>query len=219
MRHAEVRFAASADPSGADAGGADGDPPLTARGVQQAAALAERAARWKRPTAVLVSPALRARQTAEPLCAVLGVPAEIVPWLAEVRAQGGSTVDAMRAAERIEAEAMAELRARVASGLASVLASSGATPAATPGRWTLANTEARTAWNDARIVLVGHGMAHAVALEWLLGIEGVPWAAHRLQFSHAAFAAVRAFPFAGDWVFGLVRYDETNHLTREIRTF
>ena len=93
-----------------------------------------------------------------------------------------------------------------------MLATAGATRAAEPGRWKLTN-------QDARIVLVGHGMAHAVALEWLLGVEGVPWAAHRLQFSHASFAAVRAFPFAGDFVFGLIRYNETDHVTREIRTF
>jgi broad specificity phosphatase PhoE len=191
------------------------DPPLTARGSRQAACLAERAARWKKPTHVLVSPSLRARQTADPLCAALGVTADVVPWLQEIHIAGGTSLGAARAADAVDERAWAEFRARTTGGLAAVLSAAGALPSASmnglPQTWTLRGA-------DARFLLIGHGMANAVLLEYLLGVEGVPWAGHRLQFGHAAFAGVRAFALARGAVLGLIRYNETGHLPREIRT-
>jgi broad specificity phosphatase PhoE len=198
------------------------DPPLTARGERQAALLAERATRWKRPTGMFVSPALRARQTAEPLCASLGANATEATWLAEVEVEGGRSVDAARAVEHIGQDTLDALRARVTSGIVATLAEAGAVPAVAPGsgpgqgrtprRWHIGNA-------DAKLVLVGHGMAHAVLLDCLLGLESVPWSGLRFQFGHAAFARVRAFALHDAWVFGLVRYNVTEHLPAELRTY
>lgn len=62
----------------------DLDSPLTAAGHQQATALARLLARDPDGiAAVRVSPMVRARQTADPLCAALGLPAVVLDTLAE----------------------------------------------------------------------------------------------------------------------------------------
>ena len=198
VRHAEAAW---------QKGDVESDPPLTERGVAQAKVLAQRAARWKKPTHLFVSPALRARQTAEPLCAAVGVDAVVAPWLQEFALRNDA-----RTAEDADAEAWGSFRSRATGGLGAALAAIGVVPRTAPGgTWDLAGA-------DARIVLVGHGLAHAVLLEYLLGVEGVPWAGYRLQFGHAAFAGVRAFALPQGAVFGLVRYNESQHLPRELRT-
>jgi broad specificity phosphatase PhoE len=204
-----IRHAQAAQPPSSDA---EPDPALSERGSTQAKFLADYAARWKRPTAVFSSPARRAQKTAEPLAAAHRMQVQIADWLEEVNAPGAANLDATRAAEHINARAMSELRARTAAGLGALLRAHGAEPAAVSGRWKLAN-------DDTRLVLVGHGMALAVALEWLLDVPGVPWAGHRFQFGHAAFARVRAYPFAGDLVFGLARYNAVEHVPREARSY
>jgi broad specificity phosphatase PhoE len=180
---------------------AGAEPPLSERGKTQAMRLADRAKHWKKPNAVLVSPSLRAGATAAPLAHALGLEPEVAGWLAEVRAEVGANLDVAKASLAIDGGAMAELRARVHAGLAQVISAHGGAGA------------------DARLVLVGHGMAHAVALEYLLGVPPVRWAGLRFQFAHAAFAAVRAFDVGGEWAFGLVRYNETEHLPRELRSY
>jgi broad specificity phosphatase PhoE len=188
------------------------DPPLTERGIRQAALLAERAAKWKKPTAILASPALRAKQTALPLAAAFGLPIETAAWLEEVRAPDGAMLlGGAAASEHIAFEAMHDLRTRVSEGLERLLARFGATSTA-PSAWTVSRAEVR-------VLLIGHGMAHAIALEWLLGIPSVAWAAHRFQFAHAGFASVRAFPFKGASVFGLTRYNDVDHIARDLRTY
>src|SRR5262245_16396248 len=132
-----VRHAEAAWPEGRSGT----DPPLTDRGVRQAAHLAERAARWKKPTHVLVSPALRARQTADPLCAALGATGKVAPWLSEIELAGGS-LGAARAAGGVDAHTWATFRGRATLGLTTALAAVGAVPDAAPGErpprtWTL----------------------------------------------------------------------------------
>lgn len=204
-----VRHAQALQPPSSES---EPDPPLSERGARQAQLLAEYAARRPRPRAIFSSPAQRAQQTAAPLAAAFGLQTKIADWLEEVNAPGAANLDATRAAERIDARAMSELRARTAAGLGALLAAHGAEPAGAPGRWKLAS-------NDTRLVLVGHGMALAVALEWLLDVGGVPWAGHRFQFNHAAFARVRTYPFGGDSVFGLARYNAIEHVPRELRSY
>src|SRR5262252_5844633 len=118
VRHAEAAW---------QEGRPDADPPLTGRGARQAAHLAERARRWKKPTHVFVSPSLRARGTADPLCAALGVTAEVAPWLSEIEVAGrtpgaepvaGGSLGAARAASAVDAHTWATFRARATMGLA-----------------------------------------------------------------------------------------------------
>jgi hypothetical protein len=58
-----------------------------------------------------------------------------------------------------------------------------------------------------------------VALEFLLGIEGVAWAGSRFPFAHSAHARVRAFPMGDALVFGLVQCNVTSHLPPELVTY
>ena len=60
------------------------DPPLTERGQRQASLMAEALAAEPFDE-VLVSPLLRARQTAAPLYRALGIPEAVDPWLEEIR--------------------------------------------------------------------------------------------------------------------------------------
>jgi phosphohistidine phosphatase len=83
VRHAE---AAPGDP--------DAERPLTPAGREQARAVGERlAAEGLRPHAILASPLLRARQTADRLAAALGVATEADPRLGP-----GATADDVREA-------------------------------------------------------------------------------------------------------------------------
>ena len=84
------------------------DPPLTARGHDQAAHLAERLAD-ERFDEIYVSPLARARQTAVPLLKRLGRDEVVEDWLEEIR----NPVWHGTPAERAE-EAFAEERARPA---------------------------------------------------------------------------------------------------------
>src|SRR5258708_32417323 len=62
----------------------DMDPPLTDRGREQAKRVAQRLAGEKRkPAEILVSPAVRARQTAEPIVELTGIEPTVVDDLAE----------------------------------------------------------------------------------------------------------------------------------------
>ncbi len=77
IRHAESEWNASGRWQG------HADPPLSTRGQQQARDLAERMA--GQPASILLSSDLqRARQTAEPLAAMLGIPLQVDPRLREL---------------------------------------------------------------------------------------------------------------------------------------
>ena len=84
------------------------DPPLTERGQAQAEQLAQVLAKEDFDE-VLVSPLVRARQTAAPLLAPLGRDEEVDPWLEEIRDPKWHGTPAEKAAD-----AYAELRGRPA---------------------------------------------------------------------------------------------------------
>jgi broad specificity phosphatase PhoE len=70
----------------------------------------------------------------------------------------------------------------------------------------------------ARLVLVGHGGTNAVALEYLLGLDGVPWPWERFNSNHASITRVRTTPLGGGYIFGLFRFNDVAHLARADRT-
>ncbi|MBG7605782.1 MAG: histidine phosphatase family protein, partial [Actinobacteria bacterium] len=84
------------------------NPPLTDRGRQQAERLAQ-AMREERFDEVLVSPLVRARQTAAPLLEALGRHEVIDDWLEEIRSPGWHGTPVEKAVAAYE-----ELRARPA---------------------------------------------------------------------------------------------------------
>ena len=79
------------------------DPPLTERGFEQAERLATRLAE-ERFDEVLVSPLLRARQTAAPLLRRLGLPLRTEPWMHEIRSPVWQGTPAEKAEAAFKAE-------------------------------------------------------------------------------------------------------------------
>jgi broad specificity phosphatase PhoE len=76
--------------------------PITELGRKQAQEVAERIARMFRPEAIIASPYLRARQTAEIIAEPLGLPVEVVDDLHErdLGALKGESYDVLRALRR-----------------------------------------------------------------------------------------------------------------------
>ena len=81
----EVLFVRHGQPQWERDGWAVDDPPLTELGRRQAEALADQLAEVEIDE-ILVSPLVRAQQTAAPLLERLGRQAETLPWLAEIGA-------------------------------------------------------------------------------------------------------------------------------------
>jgi broad specificity phosphatase PhoE len=221
IRHAQAETAA----------GDKADPPLSDTGKRQAESLARAAAAWKRPAEILVSPTRRTRETAAPLAGVFGVSPEPADWLEEIRPpsewlampadQLRTLLKSARARPANEwwagmpgGEPFREFQERICTHLREALERRGARPSSpgTPVRtWDISNREAV-------LVLVAHAGANAVAMEYLLGIETVPWAWHRFEFVHTSVTRIKAFPLMGAHVFSLVEHSGANHLAPELRT-
>lgn len=157
------------------------DVPLTARGLRQAGALGEWAAR-RRPDKVVCSPLSRARLTAEPAARALGVAAQVVPGLREVDFGWG------------EGRTIAEMRAERPDLVDAFLADAerGAFPGAEPvadaaKRSVTALREAARAHPGGQILVVAHNTLLRIALCRLLGI---PVARYRLVFPRLDNVAV-----------------------------
>jgi probable phosphoglycerate mutase len=202
------------------------DPVLTAVGQEQArrAAAALATERFDR---VLVSPLVRARQTAAPIEAALGRPAEVVDWLAEIRNPEWDGTD--HDTERIFAEArlrpaeqhwdglpggesFRDFHDRVVGGLRHMLADVGVRPATTTlPLWTVAQP-------DLRVLLVAHAGTNSVILTHLLGVQPVPWEWERFVLHHASISQAMPLPIGEGHSFSLLRLSDTSHLPAELTT-
>jgi len=197
IRHAEPDYG-WARQAGPDAS----DPPLTALGRRQAAALGAHLGVW--PMAALhCSPLARARETAAAVGMVQQLEADVVDGLAEIRigelrAVSQAEVDAyFTAAARRPlrdhwegfpgGERFRDFHARVTAAFESLLARYGARPQPTDGFsvWT-APARAQTL----RIGVVAHGGTNGVVLTHLLGVPPVPWEWIRFETPLAAYSVV-----------------------------
>jgi len=204
-----------------------GNPPLTALGHRQAAKMADALADEDFDE-VLVSPLLRARQTAEPLFGRLGRDEAVAEWLEEIRdpiwhgtpaekaqeaydemrsrpveerwhgLDGGESVRAFT--DRIRAGAREFLRRRGVERL------DGDLPVfrvAEPGR---------------RIALVAHAGTNSVTVSYLLGLQPTPWEWERFVIGHTSISRLTAFPVGDAHTFGLTRLSDLEHLDGDERT-
>jgi 2,3-bisphosphoglycerate-dependent phosphoglycerate mutase len=207
------------------------DPPLTATGVQQAIRLAESTSQWKKPTAIIVSPTRRTRETAEQLCRKLAIEPTIAPWLEELRlppewegAPAKIVADFfIRSRERsLEewwegipgGESFHQFWERITVNLERFLAERGAvraSPAAHPSVWNVESAEER-------IVFVGHGGSNSAAISFLLGLEPVPWPWERLVSYHASVSRLKSSALLGGRIFGLRAMSDLSHLPPELMT-
>lgn len=207
------------------------DPPLTALGRTQATRLAEHARSWPKLDTIFVSSLRRARETAEPLCAALGLEPVVVPWFQEIGLPAsweGAPADVVGEwfvtsrnrppAEWWEGvpggESFHDFWARITTHLEAQLNELGATrpePSEHPSLWNVSQVERRYAF-------VGHGGSNAAAISFLLGIEPVPWPWERFVLHHASVSRVKSSSLLGGRIFGLRALSEISHLAVEERT-
>ena len=203
------------------------DPGLTDLGHRQAAAVAARLA-GTRVDRLLVSPLVRARQTAAPIAEAVGLDPEVQPWMAEIGNptwEGTPTEEVERIfrdnrGRSIEeqweglpgGESFRAFHDRVTSGLRSFLDDAGAVQITDdPPQWRLVEP-------DRRFVLVAHAGTNAAALGHLLGVHPVPWEWERFVSFHASVTVLTPLEIAGGWAFSLLRFSDTEHLAADDQT-
>jgi probable phosphoglycerate mutase len=223
----ELIFVRHAQPEWTRDGLAIDDPTLTAVGLDQArhAGLAF----LGRPAdRLLVSPLVRAQQTAAPIAEALQLEPETLDWLPEIAApvwQGTPSEVVERAFADSRARPLDEqwdglpggesFRAfhhRITTGLDGLLGELGAERL--PGQpvlWRLTDP-------GPRVVIVAHAGTNAVSLGHLLGIDPVPWEWERFVSFHASVSVVRPSPISGVHSFSLYRFSDTSHLPEHLHT-
>lgn len=203
------------------------DPPLTALGHRQASALAT--AMTGQPfDEILVSPLLRARQTATPVLEALRRPEDVDMWLEEIRDPKWHGTPAERAAEayrelssRVSAdrwnglaggENIREFVARIRLGAEKFLQERGVHQVeselpvwqiAEPGR---------------RIALIAHAGTNAIVICHVLGLPPTPWEWERMVLRHASISRLEAIPLGDGYTFSLTALSDVEHLDPADRT-
>jgi len=223
----EITLVRHAEPEWVRAGLSIDDPPLTARGREQAARLADRLA-GEAFDEVYVSPLVRARETAKPLCSRLGARDAVDPWLEEIRnpvwhgtpaekAEEAFRLNRQQPAERLwegipGGESVREFVARIRLGAHLFLAERGVVP----------GTGELPVWSvngqHRRILLVAHAGTNSVVICHLLGLDPTPWEWDRFVLNHASVTRVETLPVGDAFVWSLSRLSDVEHLPPELRT-
>ena len=203
------------------------DPPLTDLGHRQAAALAE-ALSSEHFDEVLVSPLVRARETAAPLLESLGRSEDIDLWLEEIRDPNWHGTPAEHAAEAYEelrsrpsldrwrglpgGEDIREFVQRIRLGAEKFLQERGVVQVESelpvwqieePGR---------------RIGLVAHNGTNSIVICHLLGLPPTPWEWERLVLRHASVSRLEAIPLGDGYTFSLTALSDVEHIPVADRT-
>ncbi len=212
------------------------DPDLTERGQRQAAAVARRLADHADPLApgpvdlLLVSPAIRAQQTASPIAASLAMAPATTDWLLEIRnppAFDGSPIEdiqeayqAARTRSREEAwsglpggEPVRDFHRRVTAGLRAWLAEVGLRPTEDPGLWDVDPAAPE------RVVAVAHAGTNSTIVADLLDVDHQPWDWDRFAMGHASAAVLATVPLAGAHLWSLRALGDGTHLPAPDRTY
>jgi broad specificity phosphatase PhoE len=203
------------------------DPELTDLGHRQAHRVAEHLT-GQRFDQILVSPLLRARQTAQPIGEALSTEPTVLDWMAEIRepAWDGSPVEhverifaqqRLREVEALwegldEGESFRAFHERVTGGLAAHLADLDVVPATEHPR------VFRLRDPDLRLLLVAHGGTNAVAIGSLLGIPPVPWEWERFVSYHCSVTLLETVSIGGGHAFSLHRLSDLSHLPSTLHT-
>ncbi len=223
----ELLFVRHAQPAWSRDGFSVDDPELTALGREQAALRAKRL-EGLAVDELLVSPLVRARQTAEPIADALGIDPVIVPWLAEIAApewEGTPTEEVERIFRENRnrtidelwdglpgGESFRDFHRRITDGDGKLLEARHAEPVAEfPPQWRLRDL-------DTRIVIVAHAGTNATAIGWLLGIAPVPWEWERFVSFHASVSTLQPIAISGAHAFSLVRFADVSHLPDTLQT-
>ncbi len=206
------------------------NPGLTDIGHEQAARLAERLSCIDTLAVdeLLVSPLVRAQQTAAPIADALGLRPSTLEWLREIQApafEGTPTQQVQRVFEENRGrsvddlwdglpggESFRDFHERVTGGVRGLLADAGAVPVSpAPPMWKLDHAE--------RVVMVvAHAGTNATAIGFLLGIAPVPWEWERFVSFHASVSTLVPMSISGASSFSLFRFSDVGHLPEELQT-
>jgi probable phosphoglycerate mutase len=203
------------------------DPPLTERGRMQAERVAQ-TLRDEHFDEIIVSPLLRARQTAAPLLELQGRAEAIEPFLEEIRepnwhgtpfelARTAYEEDRNRAADErwnglTGGEPPREFVERVRTGAEVYWSSRGLSRAShilpmwqldQPGR---------------RVAVFAHAGTNGVLLCQLLGLDPVPWEWDRFVTHHASITRLSTMAMRDGHTFALNRLSDVEHLPLDART-
>ena len=203
------------------------DPPITELGRRQAEALATAMA-GQHFDEVLVSPLLRARQTAEPVLRQLGRVEDIDMWLEEIRDPKWHGTPAERAAEAYRemsqrpsterwnglegGENIREFVQRIRLGAEKFLQERGVFQV--EGElpvWQIAEP-------GKRIALIAHAGTNSITICHLLGLPPTPWEWERMVLRHASISRLEAIPLGDGYTFSLTALSEVEHIPVADRT-
>jgi probable phosphoglycerate mutase len=203
------------------------NPPLTERGRRQAERMAAFLAREEFDE-VVVSPLVRARETAAPLLAALGRGEVVDPWLEEIRNPIWHGTPAEKADvayreqrarpshERWEGlEGGEPVRAfvdRIRLGASLFLAERGVQRTSTElPVWSISEP-------GRRIAVVAHAGTNSVVMCHLLGLEPTPWEWDRFVLQHASISRLESLQLGDGHTFSLTRLSDVEFLAPEERT-
>ncbi len=203
------------------------NPPLTERGRAQAERLAQVLAKESFDE-VLVSPLVRARQTAAPILEALGREEQIDDWLEEIRDPMWHGTPAEKAAEAYAelrgrpaeqrwtglegGESVREFVTRIRTGAGSFLERRGVIRSEVDlPIWQITEP-------GARILLVAHAGTNSVTIGHLLGLQATPWEWDRFVLGHTSISRIEAMPLHDGFTFCLTRLSEVEHLAPDERT-
>lgn len=204
------------------------NPPLTERGFEQAAMMADSLVDTEFDE-IYVSPLLRAQQTAEPLLAQLGRKAETLPWLHEIKNPiwHGTPVEKAVAAYKEErsrpsedrwrgmegGEAVADFVLRINRDCAGFLSENGMARAnSSLPVWSRSEKTAK------KIAFIAHAGTNSVVICHLLGLEPTPWEWERFVIGHASISTVESLDLSDGVTFSLTRLSGVEHLPASHRT-
>lgn len=203
------------------------NPPLTDVGHQQAELMASALAD-EHFDEVLVSPLVRARQTAAPLYERLDRAEVIDDWLEEIRDPGWHGTPAEKAEQYYrelrsrpvderwrgldEGESIRDFVDRIRLGASLFLRERSIERLDHPlPVWSIAAP-------DKRIAIVAHAGTNTVVINHLLGLDPTPWEWDRFVLGHASISRLEAFAVHGGYAFSLTSLSGVEHLPDELRT-
>ncbi len=225
----DIVFIRHGQPQWAVDGMSQTDPPLTELGQHQANLAATRISQDpKKATELIVSPALRSRQTAAPIAEATELTPLTVDDLVEVKMPNWEGVTEERVIEIFKSsrhrtpeewwqglpggESFRTFHDRVTTALDGLLAERGMVrDAEDPGLWHVES-------DPGRIVIVAHGGTNSVCLTHLLGIPPAPWEWEKFVLFHASFARVKMIPLAGSHVPSLRTFNDQDHIPPHLRS-
>ena len=218
----ELVFIRHAQPAWVATGRSVANPGLTELGHRQAAETAARIAADGTYDELLVSPLVRAMETAAPIAEATGLTPQIVDDIQEITGDGFNDTPAEEMHRIFEAErqrpyeewwdgftggeTFRSFHDRIARAMDRILAERGLIDRPEPHLWDIPK-------DPGRILIVAHGGTDAVALGYLLGLEPTPWEWERFRSPHASISRIESSSLAGAHILALASFADVAHLS------